>query len=200
MSKLKSETKVLITNARLSYPRLFVPYTFDDKQNPKYSASLVISKDDTDTIDLIKQAIENAFEKGKPKFSGKKKSALNYPLRDGDTDRPDDEVYKNAYFLNANSKNRPDVVDKYLDPKTKKPVVLTEEEVYPGCYVNATINFYPYAVRGNAGIAAGLGNVQKVKDGKRLGGATSAGQDFSFEEALTFDLDDTEAANGWLEE
>ncbi len=42
------------------------------------------------------------------------------PLRDGDTDKPDDQAYKNSYFLNVNSKTKPGVVDKdvnqILDP------------------------------------------------------------------------------------
>lgn len=183
MSKLINTTKVKLTNVRLSYPHLFEAYAFNEGQDPKYSASFIISKDDKKTLNVIWEAIGNVYEEeANGRFRGKKKNQVRFPLRDGDTDKPDNEEYKNSYFINANSFRKPQVVDRYLDPKTRKPVELTEEEVYPGCYVTVTLNFYPYSVSGNTGIAAGLGNVQKYSDGERLDGTTSASQDFDFEE------------------
>ena len=55
--------------------------------------------------------------------------------------------------------------------------------MYSGCYANVSVNFYPYNVSGNKGVAAGLNNVQKVADGERLSGASSATDDFDFEDA-----------------
>ena len=40
------------------------------------------------------------------------------------------------------------------------------------------VTFFPFNANGNRGIAAGLGNIQKVKDGERLAGRTSAASDF----------------------
>ena len=37
---------------------------------------------------------------------------------------------------------------------------------------------YAFNSNGNKGIACGLGNIQKVKDGEILGGRTSASDDF----------------------
>lgn len=184
MSKLLNETKVLLTNVRLSYPALFEPRGFEG-QEPKYSASLIIPKSDKESLKVIKQAIENAKEEGRAngRWKGNKLPAnLKTPVRDGDTEREDDDVYENAYFINANSKFAPAVVGKEKDRSTGKAITLGEEDVYAGCYINVTINFYGYSAAGNNGIAAGLGNVQKEADGENLGGRSSAESDFDFEE------------------
>lgn len=200
MTKKITETKVLITNARLSYPHLFEPHSFDGKE-PKYSAALIVSKDDEEGQKIIRSAISTAFkagvESGTLKASDKAK--LRIALRDGDEEREEDPAYSGAYFINANSKRPPQVVGRYKDPKTGKVVELDEEEVYPGCYVNATVNFYPYSVSGNKGIAAGLGNIQKAKDGERLDGATFAADDFDFDEAEEVSLGGTEDNDDWLD-
>ena len=113
------------------------------------------------------------------KWGGKIPPNLKLPLRDGDIDRPDDPNYTNAYFVNANSNERPGVVDRRRVPITD-PL-----EVYSGCYVRASITFYPFNTNGNRGIAAGLGNIQKLRDGEPLGGKANAAEEFE-----TYDDDD----------
>lgn len=190
MSKKITETKVMLTNVRLSYPHLFAPYGFEGNAE-KYSASLLVDKDDTETVSAIESAVKAATLDGTARlWGGKKPANLKLPLRDGDAERPDDSAYTNMYFFNASSKSAPQVVGKYLDANTGKPVQLTEEDVYPGCYVNVTVNFYPFNVSGNKGVAAGLGNVQKEGDGEHLDGFSSAEKDFDFDEAPQASLDD----------
>ena len=75
-------------------------------------------------------------------------------------------------FLNANSKQAPQIVDRQVQP------ILDQSEVYSGCYGNVSVTFYAYNSNGNKGIAAGLGNVQKLRDGEPLGSRTSASDDF----------------------
>lgn len=189
MSKLVRDTKVVLSNVRLSYANLFTPKAIQEGAQEKYSVSLIIDKNDTETIDLVKKAIENAKAEGKvAKWGGKLPGNLKQPLRDGDTEREDDDAYSNSYFINANSIQAPEVVGKFRDPETGKPLPLGEDEVYSGCYANVSVNFFAYAASGNKGVGAGLGNVQKVKDGDRLGGKTSATSDFDFEEADDMDF------------
>ena len=59
-----------------------------------------------------------------------------------------------------------------------KPI-LDRGEVYSGCYARVSLNFYAFNSNGNKGIACGLGNIQKIRDGESLGGKTSAADDFS---------------------
>lgn len=180
---LKNDTKVITGKVRLSYAHIFTPKAVSEGANPKYSVSLIIPKEDTQMIEVIEQAIENAKERDKGKWNGKIPSNLKTPLRDGDIDRPDDEAYKNSYFVNANSDNAPQVVGLEKDPVSGKPIPLGEDEVYSGCFARVSVNFYGFNSNGNKGIACGLGNIQKVEDGPRLSGGSSAEEDFEFEEA-----------------
>ena len=54
------------------------------------------------------------------------------------------------------------------------------------CYGKISVTFYGYNSNGNRGIAAGLGNIQKLKDGESLGGRTSAADDFQTEDDEDF--------------
>lgn len=182
MTRVNKSGNVIITNARLSYPNLFTPQRATEEAEPKYNCSILISKDDEESVKIIKDEINKAIKEGAEKLGKNIPKTLKVPLRDGDEDRPDDEVYANHYFINANSKRKPQVVGKYKDPETGKPIELDEDDVYAGCYCNFSVNFYAFNVSGNKGIAAGLNNVQKVKDGERLAGGSNADDDFEFEE------------------
>ena len=145
---------------------------------PKYSVSLIIPKSDTATVNKIKAAIQSAYEEGESKLKGNGKtvpalSVLKTPLRDGDLERPDDEAYANSYFINANSASAPGIVDADRQP------IIDRSEVYSGVYGRASINFYAFNSNGNKGIACGLNNLQKIKDGEPLGGKSRAEDDFA---------------------
>ena len=169
----KNNTKVVTGIVRLSYANVWEPASINGS-NPKYSVSLIIPKSDTKTISAINAAIDAAIKEGTAKFGGKtpNKAALKLPLRDGDLER-DDEAYKNSYFINANSTTAPQIVDRAVNP------ILDRSEVYSGCYARVSVNFYAFNSNGNRGIACGLGNIQKIRDGEPLGGKTSAADDFS---------------------
>ena len=57
--------------------------------------------------------------------------------------------------------------------------ILTRSEVYSGVYGRASISFYAFNSSGNRGVACGLNNLQKIRDGEPLGGRASAESDFS---------------------
>ncbi len=60
-------------------------------------------------------------------------------------------------------------------------------ELYSGCYVRASINFFAFNTNGNKGVAAGLGNIQKWAEGEPLNGRVRAEDEF---EALDAEDDD----------
>ena len=111
-NKVTIPTKVITgVNTRWSYADVWDPKSINGGA-PKYSVSLIIPKSDTATVAKIKAAIQAAYEEGQSKLKGNGKSvpalsAIKTPLRDGDLERPDDEAYKNAYFINANSATAP---------------------------------------------------------------------------------------------
>lgn len=165
---------------RWSYANVWEPKSINGGA-PKYSVNLVIPKSDTKTVEKIKAAIKAAYDEGQGKLKGNSRtvpalSVLKTPLRDGDTERPDDPVYANSYFINANSASAPGIVDADCQP------IIDRSEVYSGVYGRASINFYAFNSNGNKGIACGLNNLQKIKDGEPLGGKSRAEDDFSTEE------------------
>lgn len=171
-------TKVVTGKVRLSYANVHEPRSVDGVSDPKYSTSLIIPKSDTATIEAIQKAVDEAITLGKDsKWGGKTPPNLKLPLRDGDEDRPEDYIYADAFFLNANSTRKPEIVDL----KGRKD--LGPDEVYSGCYARVSLNFFPYNVSGNRGVGCGLGNIQKIDDGEPLGGFSSAADDFDFEES-----------------
>ena len=168
----RTGTKVTTGKVRLSYSHIFEPHAMNYGQEAKYSVSVIIPKTDKETLKAIKEATDQAKKDGASKWGNKIPANLKTPLRDGDEERPDDEAYAGCYFLNASSKNKPGVVDQNVQP------VLDSTEVYSGCYARLTLNFYAYNASGNKGVAAGLGNIQKLEDGEPLGGFTRAEDDF----------------------
>jgi len=181
MSKFNNPTKVITgPETRWSYANVWDAKSINGGA-PKFSVSLIIPKSDTKTVEKIKAAIQAAYEEGQSKLKGNGKSVpalsvIKTPLRDGDTERPDDQAYAGCYFINANSSAAPGIVDADRQP------ILDRSEVYSGVYGRASISLYAFNSNGNRGIACGLNNLQKIKDGEPLGGKSRAEDDFATEE------------------
>ena len=181
MAKFHNPTRVITgVKTRWSYANVWEPKSING-DSPKYSVSLIIPKSDTKTMTAVKNAIQAAYDEGQSKLKGNSKSvpalsAIKNPLRDGDAERPDDETYKDSYFINANSATAPGIVDAARQP------ILERSELYSGVYDRASINFYAFNSNGNKGIACGLNNLQKISDGEPLGGKTRAEDDFADED------------------
>lgn len=179
MSKNYTNPTKVITgvNTRWSYANVWDAKSINGGA-PKFSVSLIIPKADTVTVNKIKAAMQAAYEEGQSKLKGNGKtvpalSVLKTPMRDGDLERPDDAAYANCYFINANSAAAPGIVDADRQP------IIDRSEVYSGVYGRASINFYAFNSNGNKGIACGLNNLQKIKDGEPLGGRSRAEDDFA---------------------
>lgn len=185
--------KVITGKVRLSYAHLFRPASINGGEE-KYSVSLLIPKEDTKTVEKIQAAVEEAVQEGKTtKWGGKVPPNCKRPLRDGDTERPDDEAYAGHYFINANAKLKPGIskpVGRNSDGTTKFQEITDETEVYSGCYARASITLYPFDANGNRGVACGLNNVVKVQDGEPLAGRASLEADFADEDFGDLDLSD----------
>lgn len=173
-------TKCVVGEVRLSYVHIFKPEAVEEGGEKKYSTSIIIPKSDTKSLEKVKAAIKAAAQAGKAKIGSTPQAKIRIPLRDGDLERPDDDAYANAYFINANSTRKPGIVKKVkIDGENRLVEITNEEEVYSGCYAYVSLNFFVYAQRGNVGIGAGLNNVLKARDGSYLGGRVSAETDFS---------------------
>lgn len=179
-NKKISETAVRIGEVRFSYAYLFAPRANDDGTE-KYSVQLLIPKSDTTAKKILDAAIEAAKQNGvSAKWNGKMPAPakLRLPLRDGDEEYPGDPIYEGMWFMNASTSKdyKPGVA---VLENGQMHEALDSDDFYSGCYGCATMNFYPYNAKGNMGVAAGLNNVIKTRDGDKLAGGHSAEQDFA---------------------
>ncbi|MCH1940007.1 DUF2815 family protein [Holdemania massiliensis] len=188
MSAKEKKATVTIGPVRLSYEHIWEPFAFKEGDEPKYSASLIIKKSDKENLAKVKEAMEAAILKGINSCysGGKRPKKLELALRDGDVDRDEDEAYAGAMYINAKSsvKYRPFVVDK------RKAPISDEEKVYSGCYVQASVTFYPYENSGNTGVGCSLNGIMKWEDGEKLANSISADEAFADIEVDDDDLFD----------
>ena len=186
MKKL-SDGKIMLEKVRLSFPELFTPKSFgDDGANPKYSANFLMDKDEhKDEIAGVMGAIKEAIA-GKWKTKPKD---LKLCFSDGEEKSYDG--YQNAWFLSANNKRRPVVID-----KDKSPLVAEDEKIYAGCHVNAIVSFWCMDNKWGKRVLCNLEAVQFAGHGERFGGSSidieTAFDDISEETAADVkdDIDD----------
>lgn len=190
----KLNTKVKTGEVRLSYTHLFEPFAFQEDQKAKYSATLIIPKSDTKTLNDLKTAYDNAFEntineKGNSFAKAKTTAPFvrvaggNYGLLidpENDPELSNRPEYKDCYLMNVKTDTAPGVlaIERGKGRLTKENG--GEDVVYSGCYAKVTLNVYPF-FKPVAGISAGLNNVLKTRDGERFGGAAPAESDFADE-------------------
>ena len=165
-AKLLSDRRFRTGEIRASYAYVFEPYKSDEAAEAKYSMSVIIPKDDKETIAVINQAIEAAKKQGIEKFGKSWAAKCRMPLHDGDTDKPEDEAYADSFFINSNNRKKPKIYDEQGIPTDDSTVV------YSGCYGSVMIEFYPYQKKTNQGISASLLGFMKTDDGEPLGGSS----------------------------
>jgi hypothetical protein len=159
-------SKLITPKARLSFPNLFVPTKgMDGKGEPKYDCVLLIPK--TADISALQAAAAMAI---KDKWPGKAPANLKDPIRDGDA-KDGLDGYAGHWFIRVSSKQKPGLVDANLQP------IIEAGDIYPGCYVRASVAAYAYDKNGNRGVAFGFRNLQKLADGESFGGGGSKAED-----------------------
>jgi hypothetical protein len=164
-------TKIMLKNVRLSYANLFEPR--ENKNGElRYSTALLIPKDHPQVDELHAAITSEGEEKFGKKWASMAKKA--YPMYDADEDgkADDDPIYEGMFYINTSSKRKPQVVDRQVQP------ILDDSEIWSGCYANVSIAVFSFDVPENKGVSFGLNNVQKVKEGERLGGAPNADEEF----------------------
>ncbi len=171
-------TKIMSPKFRVSFPSVFTPTSYEGSVE-KYSITMLFDK----SVDLaqMKQLANDAMTKKWPNPADRPTVHKNPPFRDGDKDKPETQGYANCVFVKASSKQKPGVVDGAKNP------IFDDTEFYAGCYARATLTAYAYHHPvGGKGVAFGLQNVQKMGDGERFDGRTSADDDFDAIETAAF--------------
>jgi len=171
---------------RLSFPALFEAQSFDGGA-PKYGCSAVWTPAKfTDKDKALWAEIQKAMDaESMQRFKKKVKDLpdnVKKGIRDG-SEKADMAGYgEGTKFASLTTKMKPGTV--LLDGTDG-----SAEDFYPGCWCRATVTVYSYDNKGK-GVAIGLMNIQKIKDGERLDSRTDAAEDFAGDEVDAAWLED----------
>ncbi len=159
-------SKTIITGrVRFSYVNVFEPTGMGDDSTKKYNMAILIDKTDEMTLGRVKAAIDEVLKSKEAEWAKNgKMPKVELPLKDGDEDKPDLQEYSGMMFVNAKSIRKPGIVNKNNEP------IMSQEEIYSGCYGRVQLTFYPYDFKGKKGIAVGLENIQTYNEGEPFGG------------------------------
>ena len=161
---------------RVSFPSVFEAKAMEEGQTPKFSVCAVF---DPSKFTARDRELWNAMQAlGDEVSLDKFKKKLNQlpanfkkPFRDGAEKADLVGFGEGKIFCNFSSKMRPGLIDRDNAP------ITNADDFYPGCYARATITAYAYDNKGK-GVAFGLQNLQKLRDGDRLDSRTDASEDF----------------------
>lgn len=185
----KAENVIMLRGVRGSFLTLGEPerYQNDPKNEPRWSATGLLKKDDPqvalldeliETVGLAKW--EKKWSSVKKTIEGDKKSSFKV---DGET--KDYAGYEGCFALTAHRKlkeGRPLVMDTDKSPIYKADGNLYEGKagrVYSGCYLNMQIQVWAQSNEHGKAIRATLLAVQRQKDGDAFsGGAAPNSEDF----------------------
>lgn len=187
MNKKEERIKITTPEFRVSFPTVFEAKAMNAGDKPKYSIQMLFRvapnpKDpDGKVVDItpLKEAVKAILvqklgagweaECRKTRADGSR--IIRLPFRNG-KEKDLDGFDEGIVFCSASSVNKPGLVDAALQP------IISPSEFYGGCYARATLNPYWYDTKGNKGVALGLQNIQKLRDGVPFSGKVKAEDDF----------------------
>jgi ssDNA-binding protein len=164
MAKSVTSEVIAIPNARLSFPRLWKPKSFQEGQEPRFEATFILDPSNPQHAATLKKIKDVARTIATEAFAGKIPPDLKIGcLLDGNTKEYDG--YKNMIAVPTHNQTRPAVVG-----RRRQPVVEGESEApYAGCYVNGSITLWVQDNKWGKRINANLRGVQFVRDGDAFG-------------------------------
>lgn len=170
-------SKLVTGKLRVSFPCLEEPNTLSEK----FQLDLLIPKDSPE-VKKIKKAIDEATQDGIDRvkgWNGKKPPKFFSPLKDGDekieeaTSPEKYQMYEGMYYITpkANKANEFFLFDRQRNR-------AEADEFYAGCYVRASVEFFPYAHdKGGKGVSVKLTALQFIADGEGFGGGRRSEDD-----------------------
>lgn len=191
--KTEKTQSIVTPTFRVSFPNVFKAKKNDLSGKDEYSVVALFSKG-TDLKILEAEAKKAIVKKWGPDSSQWPKP-LKSPFRKHEEREKSGKLPSGleagGIFMNLKSQQKPGVVDQNVQ------AILDESDFYAGCFAKASVRAYAYDQKGNRGVAFGLGNIQKVKDGDQLSGRTKPEDEFQAIEGAVSSGD--ESAEGLFE-
>lgn len=168
-----SSGNIVSPEARFSFPNVFRPgKVMEAGKEPKYSIVLLFAANSD--LSLLKAAAEEVAVEAFGADKAKWPKNLRSPFRD-QGEKAINGYVDGCKFITATSKQRPGLVDhSNLD-------IVEEHLFYAGCYGVASLRAFAYGggkTGVTPGVAFGLQNIQKLRDGESLSGRSDPSKDF----------------------
>ena len=168
--------RILLKDVRLAFPNLFEPTTVAGEGKPRYSATLIIPADHPQLAEIRAKQEAVAKEKWRDQAAAilrglDKQDKL--ALHDGDTKTKYDGFPGNFFISAAAQENAaPTVID-----RDRAPLSVKSGRPYPGCFVNASIEFWAQDNSYGQRINAQLRGIQFYRDGDSFSAGRPADSD-----------------------
>ncbi len=145
----------------LSYPHLFTPRSVNPGDDPKFSASILLRKDDPQ-VQQIQQIIDTEKANGWP--NGFPANGKQF-MKDGAVQHPDRPEMHSYMIISANAKadSKPHTVDMQMNP------VMNQSDAFAGAVVWAALNSFTYNQPVNKGVGCGLNGIMLTGEEGELG-------------------------------
>lgn len=168
--------RILLKDVRLAFPNLFEPTTVNGEGKPRYSATFILPAEHPQLDEIRKKIEAVAREKWKDKAAGILTSLYKtgkVALHDGDEKAQYDGFAGNLFISASAQENAaPTVIDRDRSPLTQR-----SDRPYPGCYVNASLEFWAQDNAYGKRINAQLRGVQFLRDGDSFSAGRPASSD-----------------------
>ena len=152
---------IVLEHVRLSFPNLFEPNSYKGQGDPKFSANFLMDLDDNkEQIEDVKKIITSTV-KTKWAQTPKKLQMCFHPGEEKAYDG-----YENVMYVSAKNKKRPQIAD-----QEGHSIVLEDDKVFAGCYVDAVVDFYARDDKYGQGVGCNLVAVIFNESGERFGGS-----------------------------
>lgn len=157
---------------RVSFESVWEKSSMEEDQVKKYGVTLIFPKSFDDPAQqalydaMVATADKLSIEKFGCKMGARSKASgkiIKNPFRDGAEKSHIPGYSDDVVFVRFSGKLQPAIVD-----CRKRPIDRDSGDFYNGCFCHLVYNAYHYT-KGNHGIAFGLGNIQKVRDGESFG-------------------------------
>lgn len=167
------KTTFVTGKCRINYAAIFSPEVNDLNGYEEYSAQLIFPKDDKKTADKFMAAVDEATA---AQWGNKPPRDLHVTLHDADEyyrdkDREPPEHLVGCYFVRANSKYKPVIVDR------RRQMLTDPTALQNGDYVHAELTAKAYDQKGNRGVKFYLNKLQFVETGEALQGSGQSVED-----------------------
>lgn len=172
---------IMLSNARLSFPQLVEPRSFQEGQPKKYSADFILDPSSDDWKKVMQSVMQAAQEKwGDNAQAVLQMCQSDRKLRcfgngaeklDKKSFKPYDG-YEGKVYLSANNANMPQMIEasgKAVDPANTMAYQALARKMYGGCYVNTAVKIWTQENAFGRGIRCELVALQFAKDGEPFG-------------------------------